>query len=41
MPEILPITSAQRLRVEHVLATGTPSGWLPAGEGSTCEQGPV
>lgn len=27
VPVILPITPAQRLRVEHVLATGTPAGW--------------
>lgn len=40
VPELLPITSAQRLRVEHVLATATPSGCLPAGEGSACEPGP-
>ncbi len=34
VPEILPITSTQRLRVQHVLATGTPAGWPPPGHAS-------
>jgi hypothetical protein len=37
VPEILPISPAQRLRVEHVLASGTPGGWLPPDGGSTCK----
>jgi len=41
VPEILPIAPPQRLRVEHVLATGTPSGWPQASEGSTGDQGPA
>jgi hypothetical protein len=32
LPEIIPITPTQRLRVEHVLRTGTPAGWpIPDG----------
>jgi hypothetical protein len=29
VPEILPITAAQRERVDHVLRTGSPAGWRP------------
>jgi hypothetical protein len=41
VPEILPITPAQRLRVAHVVATGTPHGWLLDGQGPTSEPEPA